>query len=173
MSETKDKDILNSLETSEYKYGFVTDIDTENVAEVAKQIATEAFSEIMEEGSAAMEAIQNVVIEQPLPAETVTNTASLQSSTEMNSTVVTLDDLLLDITEAAETITEETIEKEAEAISSIFEAAGTILGDMTGEGGSMEGMDLGAIAGSVGNILDSLIAVSDAFAYILVVAILL
>ena len=130
--------------------------DTENVAEVAKQIATEAFSEIMEEGSAAMEAIQNVVIEQPLPAETVTNTASLQSSTEMNSTVVTLDDLLLDITEAAETITEETIEKEAEAISSIFEAAGTILGDMTGEGGSMEGMDLGAIAGSVGNILDSL-----------------
>lgn len=130
--------------------------DTENVAEVAKQIATEAFSEIMEEGSAAMEAIQNVVIEQPLSAETVTNTASLQSSTEMNSTVVTLDDLLLDITEAAETITEETIEKEAEAISSIFEAAGTILGDMTGEGGSMEGMDLGAIAGSVGNILDSL-----------------
>lgn len=130
--------------------------DTENVAEVAKQIATEAFSEIMEEGSAAMEAIQNVVIEQPLSAETVTNTASLQSSSEMNSTVITLDDLLLDIAEAAETITAETIEKEAEAISSIFEAAGTILGDMSGEGGSMEGMDLGAIAGSVGNILDSL-----------------
>ena len=130
--------------------------DTENVAEVAKQIATEAFSEIMEEGSAAMEAIQNVVIEQPLSAETVTNTASLQSSSEMNSTVITLDDLLLDITEAAASITEETLEKEAEAISSIFEAAGTILGDMTGEGGSMEGMDLGAIAGSVGNILDSL-----------------
>ena len=130
--------------------------DTENIAEVAKQIATEAFSEIMEEGSAAMEAIQNVVIEQPLSAETVTNTASLQSSSEMNSTVITLDDLLLDITEAAASITEETLEKEAEAISSIFEAAGTILGDMSGEGGSMEGMDLGAIAGSVGNILDSL-----------------
>ena len=31
MSETKDKDILNSLETSEYKYGFVTDIETETI----------------------------------------------------------------------------------------------------------------------------------------------
>ena len=31
MSETKDKDILNSLETSEYKYGFVTDIETDTI----------------------------------------------------------------------------------------------------------------------------------------------
>lgn len=135
--------------------------ETEDFAEVAKAVASDAFSEIMEEGSAVLTAIQNVVVEAPISQEVIQNTASLQSAEQMNSTVVTLDTLLVDITEAAESITGETIELEAEAISSIFSAAGSILGNMSGEGGSLEDIDLAEIAGSVGAILDSLNATAS------------
>ncbi|MBQ1229513.1 MAG: hypothetical protein IIX80_00625 [Clostridia bacterium] len=130
--------------------------ETEDFAQAAQVIVTEAFSEILEEGSAALAVIQSVVIEAPVNTETITNTASLQSAEQMNSSVVTLDTLLLDVQEAAEKITGETIDLEANAISSIFEAAGSILGSMGSEGGSMENMNLGEIAGSLGTILDSL-----------------
>lgn len=130
--------------------------ETENFAEAAKTIATEAFSEILEEGSAALTVIQNVVIEAPVSADSIANTASLQSAEQMNTSVVTLDSLLLDVKEAAETITGETIELEAAAVSSIFEAAGSIIGNMTGEGENLENLNLAEIAGSLGTILDSL-----------------
>jgi hypothetical protein len=72
--------------------------------------------------------------------------------------VVTVEDMLVDSKAAAENITPETIEAEAEAIEAIFQTAGTLLETLNkkDENGESEKLDIGTLATSLGTILDSL-----------------
>lgn len=66
------------------------------------------------------------------------------------SLLVFLDELVIDVDEAAKLITNETVEQEADAIGGIFSQAGTLLNDVSGE------INIGTMAESVGGILNSL-----------------
>ncbi|MBR2926177.1 MAG: CvpA family protein [Clostridia bacterium] len=122
----------------------------EDFAANASQIVTDTFTVLLGEESEVLAHLQSVELTKPVSTETIANTASLQSSDEMNTTVVTLDAILIDTTKASESINEDTLEGEVNAISSIFNAATDLVGADT------ENMDLNTVAGSVGNILDSL-----------------
>ncbi len=122
----------------------------ENFAQAAAQVVTETFTELLGEESEVLAHIQTVELTKPVSADSINNTASLQSPEQMNTSIVTLDAILIDTTTAADNINDETLAGEAGAISSIFNAATNLVGTDT------ENMDLNTVAGSVGNILDSL-----------------
>ena len=83
---------------------------------------------------------------------TSVNVVALQNAEayEEITLLVFLDELAIDVDEAAKLITDETVEQEAEAIGGIFSQAGTLLNDVSGE------INIGTMAESVGGILNSL-----------------
>ncbi len=131
----------------------VLDENDANITEQAALLVSETFTDLLGEGSAALEIVINVQITAPVPAKTNECASSLQSTEEMKktSTVVTMEVLLIDTKAAAENITAETVGTDATAISAIFETAASLT-DVLGGGE----LDLAELATSVGTILDSL-----------------
>ena len=128
-------------------------IDPEgDIAEQAKTILTETYVELLGENSDALEKLAAIEVTKPVSSAGVEATASLQSSDEMVTVVVTLADLLVDTQQAAENITADTLEQESAAISAIFSAANDLTKQDT-DGGDI---DVTKVAGTVGSILDSL-----------------
>ena len=66
--------------------------------------------------------------------------------------LVFMDELTIDVDEAAKLITDENVEQEAQAIGGIFSKAGSLLNEISGE------INIGTMAESVGGILNSLSA---------------
>ncbi len=64
--------------------------------------------------------------------------------------LVFLDELVIDVDEAAKLINDSNVNQEADAIGGIFSQAGTLMNDVSGE------IDIGTMAESVGGILNSL-----------------
>ncbi|MBQ9131898.1 MAG: hypothetical protein IJX62_05465, partial [Clostridia bacterium] len=133
------------------------DAQDEGFSEQAKTIVADAFTELLGEEHTALEAVKKVDITKPVSGEAIKNASSLQSSEKMKETtkVVTMEDLLVDSKAAAEKITSETVESEANAIAAIFNTAGDLVGSLSSNEGSGE-MDIANVANSVGTILDSL-----------------
>ena len=84
---------------------------------------------------------------------TSVNAVSLQSVEEFEKVtlLVFLDELVVDVDEAAKLINDNNVEQEAKAIGGIFSQAGTLMDDVSGEE-----LDIGTMAESVGGILNSL-----------------
>ncbi|MBE6698793.1 MAG: hypothetical protein E7584_00915 [Ruminococcaceae bacterium] len=84
---------------------------------------------------------------------TFANTVALQSAAAMKekSLLIFMDEIVIDVDEAAKLITDQTKEQEAEAIGGIFSKAGSLMDDLSGEK-----PDIGTMATSVGSILNSL-----------------
>ncbi len=129
--------------------------DPEVVASNASAILQATYGTLLSGKEASMSVITGITVTKPLTTSSVQATASLQSSNDMKevSVKVTLADLLIDTDAAAEQINEETLEKESAAISAIFTAAKDLTKQTSGETSDIK---LSEVAGSVGNILDSL-----------------
>ena len=84
---------------------------------------------------------------------TFANTVALQSAAAMKekSLLIFMDEIVIDVDEAAKLITDQTKEQEAEAIGGIFSKAGSLMDDLSGEE-----LNIGTMATSVGSILNSL-----------------
>ena len=97
------------------------------------------------------EAITGVNIQKAIATDNITNTAALQSATELKKVtlLIFLNELVIDVDEAAKLINDNTIEGEAKAIGGIFATAGDLMNDVSGE------VNLSTMAGSVGSILNS------------------
>lgn len=80
----------------------------------------------------------------PLPVQSV-------EAFEKATLLVFLDELVVDVDEAAKLINNDNANQEAEAIGGIFSQAGTLMDDVSGEE-----LDIGTMAESVGGILNSL-----------------
>ena len=131
----------------------VLDENDADIAEQAAVLVTATFTDLLGDNQAALEIVISVQITAPVSAKTNECVSSMQSTEEMKktSTVVTMEDLLIDTKEAAENITDETIVLDAQAISAIFDTATSLMEVL--DGGEMNLSDL---ASSVGTILDSL-----------------
>lgn len=132
-------------------------INAENgpVSEQAENILAEEGNAILNggEGSALYDMMLNVKIKKAINAGTSANTASLQSveAFEKTSLLIFMDELVVDIDDAAKEITDATVENEAEAIGGIFSEAGSLMDDVSGDE-----IDIGSMAQTVGAILNSL-----------------
>lgn len=84
---------------------------------------------------------------------TFANTVALKNAEEMKkkSLLIFMDEVVIDVDEAAKLITDQTKEQEAEAIGGIFSKAGSLMDDLSGEE-----LNIGTMATSVGSILNSL-----------------
>lgn len=141
--------------------GICTDLsrldgEQETFSEQAKTIVVNAFTDLLGEGHSALEAVKTVEITQPISDKSIQNTASMKSSETMKktTTVVTVEDLLIDSKAAANNITLENISSEADAIAAIFNTAGSLVKALNS--GSNEKMDITTVTDSLGTILDSL-----------------
>lgn len=130
--------------------------DNEDFATDARAIVEAAFGSIAEENEELFDYLLEAVPKKPISSDSVSNTAGMQSSDEMNTQKITMDQLLIDAKEAAERINSENIQSEADAISAIFSSASDLT-DM-----DMENLDLTAVAEQIGGILDSL-STTEAF----------
>ncbi len=102
--------------------------------------------------------IETVTITTAISTNTITAVTSLKSSETMAETTVliTLDKLLVDSAAAADKITTENVAAEGAAIENIFKEAKSIMNATSGDS-----LDLTAVAGSVGGVLDALQSTSS------------
>lgn len=130
--------------------------ESESFADDAKAVVVTAFAALLGEDHAAVENLKTVVITQPVSASSIQNTAGMKSPEAMKvvTVVVTVEDLLVNSREAAESITDQTVESEADAIAAIFNTAGDLINTLNNS--SSEKMDLNTVTSSLGTILDSL-----------------
>lgn len=135
----------------------LTDMDAtaENYSEQVKNLVVDTYSGVLGEDHAALEVLKEIQVTMPITTQSIQNAASMESLEKMekSTVVITVDSLLLDAKAAAENITDETIEAEADVIVSIFSTAGNLAGVVGNGNGDL---DVTALAGSVGTILDSL-----------------
>ncbi len=124
--------------------------ENENFAAQAQAIVIATFADIVGADEEVMNHLVNATPTKPISEDTMKNTSGLQSSDEMETQKITMDKLLINVDEAAEKITSDTIGVEADAINAILSSAGDLM-DI-----DMENMDLSSIATQVGGILDSL-----------------
>ena len=131
------------------------DAAAEDYSEQVKTLVVNTYSGVLSEGHAALEILKEIQVTMPVTTQSIQNAASMESLEKMekSTVVITIDALLLDAKAAAENITAETIDAEAGVIVSIFSTAGN-LAAIVGNGN--EELDVQALAGSVGTILDSL-----------------
>lgn len=129
------------------------DANDENIAMQATALITETFAPLFSDNQAALDLVTSVQITTPVPSSTAEHASSLQSCEELQktSTVVTVESMLIDTKAAAENITAETVGKDADAISAIFETAASLTDVLAGGE-----LDIAELATSVGTILDSL-----------------
>ena len=128
--------------------------EAQTVGEETGVVLVTVYAELLVEAPETLEKLASVQLTVAVSEETIEVSASLSSAETVKNITkkVTLEDLLIDSEAAAETITEETIQKEADAISAIFDAANELKTQL-GQGSEMKLED---VAGAVGNILDSL-----------------
>lgn len=124
----------------------------EDSAEQAKEILSASYSELLAEDSEALARISAIEVKSGVSVASLEATSGLKSSETVVTYKVTMADLLSASEGVADNITAETVQKEAAAIESIFNAAGSLLDQVSG--GAQ--MDLTTVAGSLGTILDSL-----------------
>lgn len=131
------------------------DGNAENFAEEAKTLVTDTFTNLLGEGHATLTVIENTEITKPVSQESIQNTSSMKSSDDLKetTTVVTMNDLLIDTKAAAENMDSAAVSKEAESIEAIFSTAGSLLGSL---GGNTSELNITDVASSMGTILDSL-----------------
>ena len=131
------------------------DAEDQQFAEKAKNMVVESFTEILGEDHAALETLKNTELTKPISTDSIQNTANMKSSDSMkdSTTVITLETLLVDGKAAAEKLTGENIELEADAIETIFSTVNQLLDTLNSQGGEL---DMALLAESVGTILDSL-----------------
>ncbi len=132
------------------------DGESESFSEEAIAVVVSAFSVLLGEDHAAMENLKNVSITQPVSTSSIQNTAGMKSPESMKkvTVVITVEDLLVNSRDAANNITEETMDAEADAIAAIFNTAGSLVETLNNSNG--EKMDINAVTASLGTILDSL-----------------
>lgn len=131
--------------------------EDESFSEQAQVIVSTAFTGLLGEDHAILEAVISVEITQPVSSSSIQNTASMKSTEEMKktSTVVTVEHLLVNSKVAADSITADTIAAEADAIAAIFNTAGALV-DTLNNTNSDKPLDMNTLATSLGTILDSL-----------------
>ena len=129
------------------------DADDADIVQKATELVTETFTDLLGSDSAVLEQLMSIEITAPVSSKTNECVSSMQSTEDMKktSTVVTLETLLIDTKAAAENITSETIDMDANAITAIFDTAASLTDVL--DGGELNITDL---ASSVGTILDSL-----------------
>ena len=129
--------------------------EDENFAEKAKNMVVESFTEILGEDHAALETLKNTQMTKPVSSDSIQNTVNMKSSDAMkdSTTVITMETLMVDGKAAAEKLTGENIELEADAIEAIFGTVNQLLDTLNSGDGEM---DMALLAESVGTILDSL-----------------
>lgn len=130
------------------------DPDDTALTKHAAELVEEAFIDLLADHPETLALITSVELTAPVSSSTTEQASSLQSTDELRKTtsVVTLESLLVDAKEIAQTITPETLGLDANAISAIFDTAVNLLDVLDGS----EELDISTLASSVGTILDSL-----------------
>ncbi len=129
------------------------DQNDKDITQRATALVTDTFSDMLSDSPTALEIVTGVQITAPVSAMTTEGASSLRSTEEMKKTskVITLETLLVDAKEIAQSITPETIGLDANAISAIFDTAVSLKDVLSGGD-----IDISKLASSVGTILDSL-----------------
>lgn len=117
----------------------------------ASALISEAFGELLDDDVALIEHLAAKPVTKPVSTETLKSAAGMDSKDNLNTKKVTVKDLLVDVSAATEMINKDTLGAESQALSAIFNAAGGFMSMTDGEE-----LDLATVAGSVGNVLDSL-----------------
>ncbi len=121
-------------------------------ADVAAILANGATNMLGTNEGALYDAIVNVQLKKALAEGTSANTAALQSveTFEKVTLLVFMNELLVDVDEATNKITDATLSGEANAIGGIFSKADALISEVSGE------INIGTMAEAVGDILNSL-----------------
>ena len=121
-------------------------------ADVAAILANGAGKMLDTKEGALYDAIVNVQLKKALAEGTSANTAALQSveTFEKVTLLVFMNELLIDVDEATNKITDATLSGEANAIGGIFSKADALISEVSGE------INIGTMAEAVGDILNSL-----------------
>lgn len=130
----------------------INENDTEGISTQATAILKDVYGTILNEESEAWRALEKVQITKKPTAEALDAAASLKSADEMKTSKVTMQDLLVDTEQAASAINAETVQKEAQAIASMFSSVNTLQKEMKHN----SDMELNEVASAMGNILDAL-----------------
>ena len=130
----------------------IDDTATDDFSTQANALLKDAYGAILDEESEAWKALESVQITQKPSAAALDATASLKSAEDLKTKKVTLEDLLVDTEQAASAINANTVQKEAEAIASMFSSVNTLQKEMKHD----SKLDLNEVAETMGNILDSL-----------------
>ena len=126
----------------------------QTVGEETGAVLVTVYAELLVDDPKTLEKLGELQLKVAVSVETIEVSSSLNSAETVKTVTqkVTLDDLLIDSDAAAETITSETLQKEADAIAAIFDAASELKTQLNQE----SEMKLEDVADAVGNILDSL-----------------
>ena len=105
------------------------------------------------EGSNKVSQYDYIIEKKFYTTSTLESTKALRSAETMKekSLLIFMDEIVIDVDEAAKLITDETVENEAEAIGGIFSEAGGLMNEVSGDE-----IDIGTMATSIGKILNSL-----------------
>ena len=149
-------ELMNSgaavLANAQKQLSKMEDADAETLAAQAAEILKNTYGEILDEESESWKAVEAVRISQKPSQDSIKATASLQSSKTMQTKKVTLEDLLVDTEAVASKINSNTVEKEAQAIAEVFSSVSSLQKEMKHD----SELGLNEVAGTMGNILDSL-----------------
>lgn len=121
----------------------------EEIALAAKQIIVEEYTNLFGASDPIVNKLSDIDLKKPLDKAIIDNTAGMQSADTMNSGVITVEKLLVNVQDAAANITPDKVDHEAEKISTVF-------------GKVSEMMDGGLELNSVEDITKSLGPVFDA-----------
>ena len=96
-------------------------------------------------------AVVGTEIKKNIKADTVANTAAMQNEEEFAKAtlLIFLDELVVDVDEAAKQINKDNVDQEATAIGGVFSNASRLVSDVSGD-------SIGTMAESVGDVLNSL-----------------
>lgn len=132
----------------------ITGANEDEIAAKATEIIVSTYAEILGSDSPEVSILAEIRITEAISDKVIAATSSLQSSEEMGKTTtrVTVSDLVVVSKEVAQNINEGNLQKEVDVIKSVLSAAGNVL-DMDAEG---DNIDIKAIAGSVGQVMDAL-----------------
>lgn len=130
----------------------INENNPEDISTQATSILKDVYDTILDEESEAWKALEKVQITQKPTTTALDATASLKSADDLKTKKVTMQDLLVDIEQAASALNAETVQKEAEAIASMFSSVSTLQKEMNHN----SDMDLNDVAEAMGSILDSL-----------------
>ncbi|MBQ8431546.1 MAG: hypothetical protein IJX28_01550 [Clostridia bacterium] len=132
----------------------LTTTDPAQLSQEVSSIVRDAYGALLSDKQETLDAISNVQLTEALSTELLNAATGLQSPDAMAEVTqrVTLEKLLINVEDASQNITSETIESEVKVIDTIFSAATELLGKME----NPADLDLTTLASSVGQVLDAL-----------------